>query len=255
MKVTLIGSGNVSEYLCDWYDIYKQPVLQIAGRNRKTVSALARKYKTQTAYKPEQLLAHNGIYIIAVNDDEIANAFNYWYNGKGTWVHTSGSTDMKVFGKKPGSFGVMYPLLTLNRLSVASLFFEIPFLVEASDRKTLLKIKSFLKRTKGVFRQADSKKRLKVHLAAVFLNNFIHHIGTLSFRMIKDIKLHPTVFAPLLRVTMMNIFSNNREKLQTGPARRKDMKTIEKHLAMLKGNPEMKAIYQVITNSILKNYR
>lgn len=254
MKVTFIGSGNVTEYLSERYAEMNQPVFQIAGRNRRTVASLAGKYNTPWAVKPEQLLEHQGLYILAVNDDEIANAFSIWYNGKGTWVHTSGSTDLKVFGKKPGSFGVLYPVLSLNRQSSFSHLFSIPYLVEASDHNTLSKLRLFVKKTKGEFWQADSEKRLKVHLAAVFLNNFIQHVGILSFRMIKELKLNPELFKPLATVTLLNVISDNREKLQTGPARRKDLKTIKKQMALLKNKPELKAIYQVITNSILKNY-
>lgn len=255
MKVTLIGSGNVSESLCIWFNLNRQPVYQIAGRNRRTVSALAKKYKSQTAFVPEQVLPHEGIYILAVNDDEIGNAFKQWYNGKGTWVHTSGSADMKVFGKKTGSFGVLYPVQTLNPASKQSLRFPLPFLIEAGNKKTLAKLSTFLKSLKARYWYADSAKRMQVHLAAVFLNNFIHHLGCIAFRTMKEIKMNEDVLVPLASVTLLNLLDKNRNELQTGPARRKDMNTIKKHLALLRNHPDRKAIYQAITNSIIKTYK
>lgn len=255
MKVTLIGSGNVSEYLCKWFNLYKQPVYQIAGRNKKTVSSLAKKYKSQTALNREQILPHDGLYILAVNDDEIGNAFKQWYNGRGTWVHTSGSADMKVFGKKAGSFGVLYPVQTLNPASEQSLMLPLPFLIEAGNRKTFSKLSTFLKSLKVKYWYADSAKRMQVHLAAVFLNNFIHHLGLIAFKTIKEIKMNEAVLIPLVSATLLNLIVKNRNELQTGPARRKDMNTIKKQQAMLKNKPDMKAIYQVITNSILNTYK
>lgn len=255
MKVTLIGSGNVSVFLCNWLALYKQPVNQIAGRNRKTVTALAKKFKSQIALKPEQLIPHDGIYILAVNDDEIANAFKQWYNGKGTWVHTSGSTDMKVFGNKKGNFGVLYPVQTLNPAAERNLILPLPFLIEAGNKKALAELSKFLKSLKVRFWYADSDKRMNVHLAAVFLNNFTHHLGLIAFRMLKETKLNEAVLIPLASGTLFNLIDKNRNELQTGPARRKDRNTIKKHLAMLSSKPDLKVVYQVLTNSILKTYK
>jgi predicted short-subunit dehydrogenase-like oxidoreductase (DUF2520 family) len=219
------------------------------------VNTIARKFKIKKALKPEELIAHDGLYIMAVNDDEIASAFNQWYNGRGTWVHTSGSTDLKIFGKKSGSFGVLYPLISLTSGGgLPPSFIRIPYLLEASDRKTLNKLKAFVKRTRGECWVFDSTKRLKVHLAAVFMNNFIQHLGIIAYRMIKDLRLRPDIMKALALITMVNVMNNEREKLQTGPARRKDFKTIRKHEKLLKNNPEIKAIYRVMTNSIIKMY-
>ncbi len=255
MKVTLIGSGNVSAFFCKWFTLYKQPVYQIAGRNKKTVSALAKKNKSQIALRPEQLIPHDGIYILAVNDDDIANAFKQWYNGRGTWVHTSGSTDMKVFGNKKGNFGVLYPVQTLNPEAERTLILPLPFLIETGNKKALAELSKLLKSLKVRFWYADSAKRMKVHLAAVFLNNFTHHLGLIAFRMLKETKLNEAVLIPLAIATLFNLMGKNRNELQTGPARRRDMNTIKKHLAMLSSKPDLKTLYQVLTNSILKTYK
>jgi hypothetical protein len=42
---------------------------------------------------------------------------------------------------------------------------------------------------------------------------------------------------------------------QTGPAVRYDLNTIEKHLDLLSYSPEMKDIYELITNSIVRYYK
>jgi hypothetical protein len=43
--------------------------------------------------------------------------------------------------------------------------------------------------------------------------------------------------------------------LQTGPARRGDAVTIEKHLELLAQNPDWQELYKAITTSIDKMYR
>ena len=57
---------------------------------------------------------------------------------------------------------------------------------------------------------------------------------------------------PLLAETFTKINTENPKEIQTGPARRKDLNVLEKHLNELSGNE--KEIYKAITNSILNTY-
>jgi len=49
----------------------------------------------------------------------------------------------------------------------------------------------------------------------------------------------------------MNAFDNDPYSSQTGPAMRNDVKTIKKHLEMLKKQPGRQQIYRQITDDII----
>jgi hypothetical protein len=59
---------------------------------------------------------------------------------------------------------------------------------------------------------------------------------------------------PLIQETAKRIEnSDNPMLLQTGPAVRNDVKTIRKHLDLLKNHPDLQELYQILTQSISKN--
>ena len=62
----------------------------------------------------------------------------------------------------------------------------------------------------------------------------------------------PNLFNDLIQETFEKLKLLNPKESQTGPARRNDLETIQKHLDQL-DSPE-KEIYIQITNSILKTY-
>ena len=59
---------------------------------------------------------------------------------------------------------------------------------------------------------------------------------------------------PLVRETVNKAFSMGAEKALTGPARRGDKETINKHLNLLKDYNEEKEIYKLLTNYIINKY-
>ena len=59
------------------------------------------------------------------------------------------------------------------------------------------------------------------------------------------------VLKPLIQETAKKIEFQSPKEAQTGPAKRKDQQTINKHLAMLENNPN-KELYKLITDLIQK---
>ena len=56
----------------------------------------------------------------------------------------------------------------------------------------------------------------------------------------------------MIRETIEKIEKNNPSKIQTGPAIRKDMNTIKKHLNFIKSK-NSKKIYSILTEGIISN--
>ena len=55
--------------------------------------------------------------------------------------------------------------------------------------------------------------------------------------------------------TIKNAIENSPHDIQTGPARRGDIKIINKHLRLLSKEVDMKEIYRILSKNIQKEYR
>ena len=103
-------------------------------------------------------------------------------------------------------------------------------------------------------RVMQTSEREKLHLAAVFANNFTNHLYHLSKRWTADNRLDFELLLPLIQETVLRLATTDPSAVQTGPARRGDLGTIHRHLQLLSTRPEMRFVYEVLTASLLKEY-
>lgn len=96
----------------------------------------------------------------------------------------------------------------------------------------------------------NSDKRKALHLAAVFANNFSNHMFVIAEELLKKNDLDFNLLRPLILETSNKIRNHSPSDMQTGPARRGDTGTIEKHLQLLVNKPEYAKMYRLITDSI-----
>ena len=67
-------------------------------------------------------------------------------------------------------------------------------------------------------------------------------------------KLIFSLLHPLIRETANKINKVNPAEAQTGPAKRNDTQTINKHLELLSEYPEFQEIYKLLSNQITKKH-
>jgi predicted short-subunit dehydrogenase-like oxidoreductase (DUF2520 family) len=128
---------------------------------------------------------------------------------------------------------------------------EIPVFIDASDevaRKKLLQLAQSISKDHVV--EADDNKRLKMHVAAVMVSNFVNHLYRLAEDYCKREGIDFNELTPLIEETAQRIRNISPSKAQTGPAIRNDEPTIQQHLQLLEKYPQLKKIYEVMTNSI-----
>ena len=65
--------------------------------------------------------------------------------------------------------------------------------------------------------------------------------------------LPTTLLQPMVKAHMMLLDHHEPSEVQTGPAKRKDMETIHRHLALMQSHPEWKKIYEMITEDIMNS--
>jgi predicted short-subunit dehydrogenase-like oxidoreductase (DUF2520 family) len=193
-----------------------------------------------------------GIILLCVNDDSIAEVAHSLLDSNGLICHCSGAVDIDVL-EDLQSYGVFYPFQSLAKVDANE---EIPLLIECEhflDSKLLHQLA-----VEGKFKATDvkSEQRKHLHLAATVANNFTHHLLSSAKNYLLNNKVDHKLLEPLLTKTL-NLFleeEGNGFDLQTGPAKRGDQDTINAHLSMMKDDKDFTKLYSKMTEVIREKY-
>lgn len=250
MKIVMIGSGNVAAVLGRKFVAAGHEILQIMSRNASAASELAYEWNTESTNYVSLITKEADVYIIAVADDAIASvASDLQLPGK-VVAHTAASVKMEVLAPATDHFGVFYPLQSLRKeLDQVP---QVPIYTEGNDEtatKTLERLARSI--NNNVSFVADHDKRAKLHVAAVLVNNFTNHIFALAEAYCIKEGIAFSELLPLIENTFVRLHTALPSALQTGPAARADMGTIEKHRALLDSHPQILKLYELLTESIL----
>ena len=245
IKVVLIGSGNMAQHLIQVLLHAKNvDLMQAIARTPSHLSHLLPDEKVISDY---QKIAEADLYIISVADNAIAEVSAYLPFENRLVVHTSGTSDISVLHNKNRK-GVFYPLQTFTKGKEID-FAPIPICLEAeneADYQLLEKLGNCI--SQKVVR-INSEQRKSLHVAAVFVCNFVNHLYQIGNEICQENNVPFEVLHPLIQETAHKITELSPREAQTGPALRNDTKTIEKHLDFIE-NPEYKNLYQLLTQSI-----
>jgi predicted short-subunit dehydrogenase-like oxidoreductase (DUF2520 family) len=149
--------------------------------------------------------------------------------------------------------GVFYPLQTFTSNAKIN-FLEIPMCIEADNQEDLNVLEKLGRSISNNVQVVTSTQREHIHLSAVIVNNFVNHLYHMGHDLLHHQSLTFDILKPLIIETASKIKTLRPFETQTGPARRNDLKTIEKQLHLLKDSPYQE-IYKNITNSILEKYK
>jgi predicted short-subunit dehydrogenase-like oxidoreductase (DUF2520 family) len=262
-KISIWGTGNVAYRMAIALKASWHSIPYICGRNKESGEKLVHIINKnednshnnfQKSYYTEDysLLQNSDVVILAVSDDSIRSLAEQFSSLKfddlrgPLLLHTSGASPMSLLDCYP-FYGVLYPLMTLSKVKPVD-FRLIPFMVESSDPISEKIIADIVYSLGAEHRVASSDERLIIHLAAVYVSNFINYLIGLAFDLSTP---NQVLLMPLAIETVRKAFLYEHPSLvQTGPAIRKDMKTLKKHLELLDGLPEHKEIYEVISRLI-----
>ena len=248
MNVVIIGTGNVATVLGKLISGNGHRIVEVVGRNAAAAQTLARLFGASANTSFSNINDSADIYIIAVVDTAIETVAKQLTLQNKLVVHTAGSVSIQVLGKLSGGYGVLWPLQTLRKEMKA--IPEIPIVIDASNEATYTTLLAFTKSiTKTVFR-ANDVKRIKLHLTAVLVSNFTNHLYTLAEDYCHKESLEFKLLLPLIQETGNRVQTNSPKAVQTGPAVRGDNTTINNHLQLLKANPTLQKIYQLLSDSI-----
>jgi predicted short-subunit dehydrogenase-like oxidoreductase (DUF2520 family) len=256
LAVSFIGAGNLAWHVAPALDNAGYSVKEVYSRNRRNADALVeRLYDAETKADLDFSSSKSSVFIIAVSDDVIGDiAQEIALPEDAILVHTSGSQPLSVLGyAATPNLGVFYPLQTFTKDKKVE-FNSIPIFVESETAIVEKRLMAMAKEiAKNVFK-INSEERKALHVAAVFAANFTNHMLYLAQEIMRENALSYEWLKPLISEMITKSLSIGPENAQTGPARRGDLATLDKHMDFLKGDETVSELYKIISQDIVDRY-
>jgi predicted short-subunit dehydrogenase-like oxidoreductase (DUF2520 family) len=249
MNVAIIGSGNTASVLGRLLKQKQYNIVQVASRNKAHAKLLAEELGAKHSDLNGLIDITADIYIVSVSDAAITDCLHFLKVHNKPVFHTAGSVSKDILKSVSTNYGVLYPLQTLRKEMKD--IPEMPMLIDANNESTLHLLSELASNICKEVHVFDEESRLKIHLAAVVVNNFTNHLYALAEDYCKSEEIAFDLLKPLIKETAIRIAHLSPSKVQTGPAVRNDAKTIDKHLNLLNNYPELKALYLKLSNSII----
>lgn len=245
INISILGTGKVATHLIN--TCINHSMIQLVEIYNRSVSGLALYSGLTSTTTTVSSLKKADIYIVALPDDVIHTIDLSSLNG--LVVHTSGTKSYKILQAQKR--GILYPAQSFSKEKKIH-FKAVPICIETAFECDLQVLRNFANMISNNVYEVSEEKRQKLHLAAVFANNFSNRIMGIAYDICKENHIDFKILQPLLQETFLKTQILPPKVAQTGPAVRNDMDTIEKHLLQLTGTN--KEIYQILTKSIQEKH-
>jgi predicted short-subunit dehydrogenase-like oxidoreductase (DUF2520 family) len=251
-RVIMAGTGNASTVLGRLIRRSGHTIVAVAGRQATKTRELANEWDARATSSFDFSGIEADFCILAVADHALYGCGEWLRAGDMATVHTAGSVPMDVLRSVAARFGVLYPLQSLN--TNASSLPEVPFLVDGSSGEVKASLFDFAQTLSSDVRTANDAERADHHLAAVFSSNFINHLLALTEDYCRSKGISFSSLNPLVRETIERAFRDSPSNVQTGPAARNDLGTVERQSECLAEMPHLQSIYRIMTRSIRQRH-
>lgn len=248
ISITIIGSGNVAQHLIK--AISKTTTLEVTQVYARNIDSVSQLIDNDKITNDISQLKNADLYIISVSDDAIQSVSNSLFFSNKLVAHTSGSVAMEELSDNNRK-AVLYPLQTLSKKKEVD-FTTVPLCIEAQNEADLQLLTEIAQNLSDHVYNVDSEQRKSLHVAAVFVSNFVNHLYKIGSDICIEHKVPFEILKPLILETAKKVQIMEPNEAQTGPAKRNDTSTINKHLAILT-DENQKDIYKILTKSIIDN--
>ena len=254
MEIVVIGSGNVATHFAHALQNVGHNINQVYSRNLVSAQLLANQVDAEAVNDFSQITDYADLYILAIPDDALYEVVTQIQPKRGICVHTSGSVPMEVLKPLSRCIGVLYSPQTFVKYLEMN-YSELPFCLEANSAEVLQQLKDLVRPVSQKIYEINSEQRRKLHLAAVFVNNFVNAMNATAQELLSADGIPFEILYPLVAGTAQKATLGDLWQLQTGPAVRGDEKTIANHRKMLSADVDLYEVYTLITNLIEKKCR
>ncbi|MCF8303404.1 MAG: DUF2520 domain-containing protein [Bacteroidales bacterium] len=252
-KIVMIGSGNVATHMA--LALYKAGlnITAVFSRNISNAEYLASKVEAKATDRLKDIPNDADLYLVSVKDSAVAAVAKNLELNENIVAHTAGAISQDVLKPASKNYGVFYPLQTFSKNKELN-FNEIPLCIEAANRQTEDHLMDLAKKISGRVYSINEEQRQILHVAAVFVSNFTNYMFHLAEDITSHHKIDPEILRPLIRETVHKLQHMSAYHAQTGPAARGDENTMNKHLELLRQFPELKEVYKMMSEAIMKRH-
>lgn len=251
MNIVILGSGNAATHFAQQFQKRGHQIVQIYSKTKANADALAFALQSAATDDLSQLQPDADLYFIAVSDGAIPTLVSQLASGiKGIVVHCSGATDIAALNRFT-NYGVIYPPQSLSKNKSVD-FTEIPLCVEGNTTTNAQLLLRLARELSAQSLLCNSPQRMAIHLSAVMVNNFTNILYQMAYELLAENSLPFDLVRPIILETAEKVQNHIPFTVQTGPARRGDEDTIQKHLKFISNKPDLQQIYQLLTQQITK---
>jgi predicted short-subunit dehydrogenase-like oxidoreductase (DUF2520 family) len=251
MNYYLVGSGNMAWFLMARMQGSGHSCSGIMGRNKAAVAELAREYNVPVL---QSLNDGADACLMAVSDSSIGEVAKKMSFKSTVLIHHSGSIGMNALAIGASRTGVVWPVYSILKKDLPT-HRQFPVLWETNHKAANAIVADVCNALTAIQYEATSEQRQWMHLSAVLGNNFTNYLLGMCADICKDQQLPFNLLQPILQQTIDRVNIYNPKEVQTGPARRDDLVTQEKHLAMMSENPHWQAVYAALSAAIKNTYQ
>jgi len=244
-STAIVGSGKLATALAKRFLAQQWPVQWILSRNQESGQMLAStcgaSYSTLEQLPLEWKV---DVVLLCVPDDQLGFLAGQLRPHCEVLVHHSGTVEMAVL--EGAQAAVLWPVMSFSHQLVLN-WPEIPLLWEAGNDAAAQVVLDMAKALGGPVLAAGGADRRRMHLAAVFANNFTNACITIAQQLAEQAQCPAEILNPLIRQTLTQALEAPAYLQQTGPAQRGDISTMESHLRMLQHHPELANCYRALS--------
>lgn len=246
-EILVIGAGNLSWHL-----------VQVLSRAGFDVSLVSRnpdrvadwpvrvQQLSELSIKPDLVL-------LAVPDDAIHQASTELANhlpSDTPVIHTSGATPAVMINSHFSRRGALWPIRSLRAGESVADWRDVPLVYHATDAALTQVLGEFAASLSDLTYSLDDGQRARLHLAAVFSNNFVTWLYEISHQLCSESGIPFEILLPIIKNTALKQDGSPPHLSQTGTAARGDQVTLNRHLHLLASHPEYQRMYQTFSRLI-----
>ncbi len=254
MKIVMLGAGNLATNLGLALKKQGHEILQVYSRTYDAAEQLARQTVSEATTRLNRIVRGADLYILSVSDDAMEEVLWHFPFRDAFLVHTAGSVPMDILKGYVDHCGVVYPLQTFSKERTVD-FQGIPLCLEASSPEKQNLLEKMAYSLSGNVHHVNSYQRQYLHVAAVFACNFTNYMFTQAESILYDKNMAFDLLAPLIRETVDKALAGSPARSQTGPARRGDQQTLQRHLNLLAHSDKLQKLYSFVSDAIEAEYK
>ena len=264
--IGFIGSGRVGVSLGCYF---KRRGVEISGYHSRTaehaVEAARLTDSTAFVHRPELIEKSDMIWITTSDDaiescaEEIASEITPFSSPK-MFLHASGVHSCSVLqslAEKGFEVAAAHPLLAFNDTEQAVDDLAKTYFALEGNEQVITSLTRFFQRTGNRTFVIEANQKPLYHAAACMLSNYLVTLFDVSCQMFEKAGMPKEIISsaamPLLESVTANLKKANARDALTGPIKRGDRKTIDKHLQSIETEvPEVVELYKSLGRQTMK---